>query len=152
MCPSSILANYPSKISDARNCDASRGFTNATLPVICISIALILQYKTPRTHGISVPTSVLFNAFLFQKKHFGQAPSVCVFRILCTVESQTTNRLPNLFALSPGLCLPSYLLLLTCPSTMLFTIVLFALATAGPVFSAPVPSTKLKLHQELVDA
>ena len=35
---------------------------------------------------------------------------------------------------------------------MLFTIVLFALATAGPVFSAPVPSTELTLRQESADA
>ena len=34
-------------------------------------------------------------------------PFVCVFRILFTAESQTINRLPNLFALSPGLCLSS---------------------------------------------
>ena len=35
---------------------------------------------------------------------------------------------------------------------MLFTIVLFALAAAGPVFSAPVPSTELTLRQESADA
>ena len=34
---------------------------------------------------------------------------------------------------------------------MLFTIVLFALATAGPVFSAPVPSTELTLREEIPD-
>ena len=72
-------------------------------------------------------------------------------RILCTTESQTANRLPNLFVLSPGFCLSLYLLL-TYPSTMLFTIVLLALATAGPVFSAPVPSTELTLRQEPADA
>ena len=34
---------------------------------------------------------------------------------------------------------------------MLFTIVLFALAATGPVFSAPVPSTELTLRQESAD-
>ena len=34
---------------------------------------------------------------------------------------------------------------------MLFTIVLFALATAGPAFSAPVASTELTLRQESAD-